>query len=93
LTARQALEALSGLRASLTLVPVEALAEQAFEIADASSITIYDALYVAAAGELDCALVTADARLVRALSGTRWEPHAVLLQDWASRRDVPPLQP
>ena len=76
--------------AEVSLLPTEVLVESAFDIAMASSITLYDALYVAASAELDCEMVTADRRLVTGLAGTVWADHAILLRDWASRFDEPP---
>lgn len=79
-----------GVRTLVTLLPLDELIKPAFDIATSSSITIYDALYVAAAVDLDCVLVTADRRLVAGLTGTRWAGRAILLRDWASRFESPP---
>jgi predicted nucleic acid-binding protein len=81
--------AFAGVRTLVTLLPLDDLIEPAFEIATSSSVTIYDALYVAAAVDLDCALVTADRRLVAGLAGTRWAGRTVLLRDWASQFENP----
>jgi predicted nucleic acid-binding protein len=51
---------------------------QALELALEYGISAYDAVYVALASEEGLPLVTADARLVRALAGS---PHAVLHLD------------
>lgn len=64
-------------------LPVERLQSpasvfEALELALRYGISAYDAVYVALAAEEELPLVTADARLVRALAGS---PHAVLHLD------------
>ena len=59
---------------SLTLAPVietdvTLLMADAFDIAVAAGVTIYDALYVALAEAREIPLVTADQRLIRRLQG------------------------
>jgi predicted nucleic acid-binding protein len=51
------------------------LLEAALEIALATRRTVYDSLYVAAAVSRNCALVTADERLVHAFAGSALAPH------------------
>lgn len=77
-------QALRGLPSLVRLVATETLIEMAFEIATSSSVTIYDALYVAAAIQADDVLVTADARLVRGLRNGPWQDRAMLIGDWAA---------
>ncbi len=61
---------LSGIsKVPLAVTPSRDLMEAALEIALAHGRTVYDAIYVALAVARDCALVTADERLVRALGG------------------------
>ncbi|MCB0074856.1 MAG: type II toxin-antitoxin system VapC family toxin [Caldilineaceae bacterium] len=48
--------------------PTAALIDDALKIALMHAITAYDAAYVALAGQLDLPLITADARLARALA-------------------------
>ena len=61
-------------------LPVERISSptavfQGIQLALESGVSAYDAVYVALADELELPLVTADARLVRALAGS---PHAIL---------------
>lgn len=76
--------ALRGLPSLVRLIATEVLIERAFDIAASSSVTIYDALYVAAAIQADDVLVTADARLVRGLENGPWQDQVMLLGDWAA---------
>lgn len=62
---REVLAALD--RVPLVVAPSRPLAAAALEIALALGRTVYDAIYVALAVASDCALVTADERLVRTL--------------------------
>ncbi len=57
------------------------LVPPAFTIADQTARTVYDCLYVALAVQLGGAMVTADDRLVNALSGTSWSANVARLQD------------
>lgn len=75
---------LLGVRGALDLIPLEHLVEDALDIALTGSATIYDALYVAAAVQRDCVLITADRRLIAGLAKTRLRGRAVLLGDWAA---------
>lgn len=56
-------------RLPLVIASSRALAADAFELVDA--ITAYDATYAALAARLDAPLVTADAKLARALGARR----------------------
>ncbi len=49
--------------------PLEGLVPRAFAIGVACGVTIYDALYVALAEKYDIPMVTADAKLIRRMSG------------------------
>ena len=51
------------------MVSSSGLVEAVLEIAVAYGRTVYDGLYLALAVARDCALVTADERLARALAG------------------------
>ena len=53
----------------LGLAPV---LDDAFEVALAADVTLYDALYVATAEQLGVRMITADRRLIAKLAGTRW---------------------
>ena len=50
--------------------PASAMLQRAYELR--AAVTVYDAVYVALAESLDCALLTADTRLARA-AGPRCE--------------------
>lgn len=67
---------------TLLLVSLDELFEPAIEIAQALRISFYDALYVAAAERWDTVLVTADQRLVKAASSSRWETKTMSLDTW-----------
>jgi predicted nucleic acid-binding protein len=54
------------------LRPAETLASRAFEIARAIDHPIYDCFYLAMAESERLPLITADARLQRAVTGTPW---------------------
>lgn len=66
--------------ASVESHPLAAVLAPAFEIATRCGVTMYDALYVATAELLDVPFVTADARLVRRLSDTRWADRVLPLR-------------
>ncbi|MDR4305059.1 type II toxin-antitoxin system VapC family toxin [Chelatococcus sambhunathii] len=90
LSASDAKLALAGLPAIVQLVPLDALVQPAFDIADACHVTIYDALYVALAEARGDMLVTADRRLCSGLTSTNWAGRAEHLRDSpASRREQP----
>jgi len=57
------------LRAPVTGTPIADLMARAFAISVARTVTIYDSLYVALAERRGIAMVTADERLLRRLSG------------------------
>jgi predicted nucleic acid-binding protein len=57
------------------------LVASAFDLADQTGRTVYDCLYLALAVQLGGQMVTADERLVNALTGTPWAGHVVKLQD------------
>ena len=60
--------------------PSSALLAAALALALDNDRTVYDCIYLALAVALDCQLVTADMRLVRALEGTPLSQHAVLVE-------------
>lgn len=62
------------------LVPLEALAERAFEIAVEIDRPVYDAFYLACAESLEATLVTDDDRLLEAVRGTPWEERVEALR-------------
>src|SRR5438876_4041655 len=53
----------------------------AFDIADRSGRTVYDCVYLALARQLGGKMITADDRLVNALTGTPWAMYVMKLQD------------
>lgn len=55
-------------RIAVDTIPSRALVEDAHALAISTRCTVYDALYVALAARLDSSLVTADRRLVAALT-------------------------
>lgn len=65
------------LRLPVTVANSRALAADAFELVD--TITAYDAMYAALAARLDAPLITADAKLARALRARH--ANVVLLSD------------
>lgn len=73
--------ALSGLSRTIVFVPLNTPFPEASAIAVEIGTYFYDALYVAAAMAWKAELVTADARLLRGLAGTRWAPHLLPLGD------------
>jgi predicted nucleic acid-binding protein len=76
----EALEILAGLRqVPIATVSSADLVEPALEIAAAHGRTVYDALYVALAVEMDCALITADDRLVNSFAEGPLAPHVKAL--------------
>jgi predicted nucleic acid-binding protein len=72
------------LASHVTSYPVGALLPVAVDIALEIGSTVYDALYIALAAELETAVATADERLVQAASKSSWHervrPFAALLQ-------------
>jgi predicted nucleic acid-binding protein len=71
-------------RAPIRIVPSGELVEGALEIASAFRRSVYDGLFVALAVAGDCALVTADTRLVAALRGGPLAAHVRALGEWPS---------
>ena len=63
------------------LLPGKILARRASQIALATSRSVYDNLYLAAAVQADCRLITADERFVRAIKAPMLRPHIVSLED------------
>jgi predicted nucleic acid-binding protein len=56
-----------------TVYPTAVLLPAALDLAADLDRTVYDCLYLALAGALDCPLVTADQKLYRALRATAWQ--------------------
>lgn len=53
----------------------------ALDLALTTGRSLYDSLYLSLADSLRCPLVTADARLRNALSGSRWQPVVRWIED------------
>ena len=83
--ARKALTDLGGL--ALKRFPTADLAAQALDLAVQKAITAYDACYVALALRLSVPFVTADEKLARTLSGTKYQVH------WLGDFPIPPVPP
>jgi predicted nucleic acid-binding protein len=66
----------------LALTAASPMFLRATTIASDASVSVYDALYVAAAERWTIPLVTADARLAAALAATPWRTRVTLLRDW-----------
>ncbi len=62
------------LETELEVLPLVDLLEEAVGIALDTGASVYDCLYVAAASRHSRPLLTADARLISCLAGTRYEP-------------------
>ncbi len=62
--------------ASTRFIPLPELMADAMRLSAATGASVYDCLYVAAAIDLDCRLVTADRRLMARLADTQ---HATLI--------------
>jgi predicted nucleic acid-binding protein len=78
-------EILIGLRrVPLALTPSSLLIDAALEIAIAHRRTVYDSLYIALAAARDSILVTADDKLVNALSGGPLAAHVRTLSSYPS---------
>jgi predicted nucleic acid-binding protein len=67
------------------LFSTEALAVEALNVAADVGCSVYDGLYLAAAERWDATVVTADARLVAQLSGTRAQARVRLLGSGPAR--------
>jgi predicted nucleic acid-binding protein len=76
----------SALSATLVLVPMHTIFEEAVEIAITARQSFYDALYVSAAVMHDTRLVTADVRLVQGIRNSRWSSRVVSLPEWAGEQ-------
>jgi len=73
-------------RAEVRSVPMEThsfgdLLDPAYQIAEETGRSIYDALYVALAVSLDCQMVTADRRLYGALADGQFGRHVLWVED------------
>lgn len=75
-TAKVNLARLRGL--SLQTVAIQEIVCEALEIAIAHNISAYDACYVELSERLQLPLVTADQKLIRALSGTPYQVQALM---------------
>jgi predicted nucleic acid-binding protein len=58
-----------------TVYATALLLPAALKLARVLDTTVYDSLYLALAGLLDCPLITADQRLWRSVSRSRWSPY------------------
>ncbi len=83
--ARKALTDLGGV--ALKRYPTADLVAQALDIAVQTAITAYDACYVALALRLSVPFVTADEKLARTISGTKYQAH------WLGDFPIPPVPP
>lgn len=84
LTAREAARILAALgELPLAVFPSRGVVEAAVEIALATGRSVYDSVYLALAVALECQLVTADERMVNALSAT---PFATTMK-WIGTRE------
>src|SRR2546427_11597123 len=63
------------------LFPARILEKQALQIALATGQSAYDSLYLAAAVQARCRLITADERFVRSIKDPILQPHVVSLND------------
>lgn len=74
------------LKAPLTIIPSTNLTFSAFELAIQHNQTMYDCTYVALAIREKAPLVTADAKLYRALAAKGLAHHTILLSDINSEK-------
>jgi predicted nucleic acid-binding protein len=72
---------------ALKRYPTADLAAQALDVAVDQSITAYDACYVALALQLSVPFVTADEKLARTLSGSKYQVH------WLGDLPIPTVPP
>ena len=82
--AREDMDELRGL--GLRVVPTSDLAPQALDIALKYRVSGYDACYVALAARVQAPLITADEKLVRALSGQAYPVYSL------ATFEIPPAQ-
>ncbi|WP_191969963.1 type II toxin-antitoxin system VapC family toxin [Methylobacterium planeticum] len=75
-------DALTGLARSVVMIPLADLHRDAARFALDTGASFYDALYVAAAGQWNATLVTADLRLIRSCAASPWARNVVALSDW-----------
>lgn len=80
----QALKALKQLPIVFTLAPLDTIMAEAFDIACDLRHSVYDCLYVATALKFGTQLVTADLRLLRKTSGTRFSGIVISLESFSS---------
>ena len=66
-------------RLPLVHAPTGRIIGRAHAVAVETSLTVYDALYIALAELRKCEMVTADRKLVQGLTGTAWEERVVML--------------
>lgn len=70
---------------AVRLLPARILVKLALNIAHSEKQTAYDSLYLAAAIQARCQLVTADERFVRSIKSPILKPHIISLGDAALR--------
>ena len=87
LTPTQARAALPQLARSVTLLPSEALAESALDLALELGHPIYDCIFLALAQTLDFPLITADKRLWTQTRRTVFSDRVIMLGDWEQDDD------
>jgi predicted nucleic acid-binding protein len=71
------------------LLPARILAKRASEIAIATGRSIYDSLYLAAAVQARCRLITADERFVRSIKDPFLQHHIVALDKFMTKSHLP----
>jgi predicted nucleic acid-binding protein len=68
----------------MMLIPDEALAAAAMQIARRLDHPVYDCFYLALAEQRDARMITADRRLIARLHGTGWEYRVQALADFSA---------
>lgn len=68
-------------RIPLTIAPADPFIPLALEVADRTGRTVYDALYLAIAEQMDCRLVTADRKLYNAVQYDAIAAHVMWIEE------------
>src|SRR6476660_5448715 len=68
---------------TIHLLPSRILMKQAIQIAQTERRSVYDCLYLAAAVQARCRLVTADDRFVRSITNPTFQPHIISIHNRA----------
>lgn len=87
ITPAQAQSALPQLARSVMLLPSEALAESALDLALELGHPIYDCVFLALAQTLDFPLITADKRLWSQTRNTVFSDRVIMLAEWEMKGD------